>query len=484
MNVRQAFFILAAFLASGTMASPLKPRQAQPADIETNRRQDGDAAAWLEAHPEIPKPSSFDWETYAKTQVVPGLNGATPPTDPLAGQPTASFSPPDVGAGATVDTPAAEPPVTESPAEQATPTQAADESVPTHSIPTDASASSQAVSSPPAQLATVSSQASVDSALTPATTVTAAAETPATAIAAVSSSTVTPPNNVTGGTAGDFSYGSVVVPADNDTCCGYKLVDHGDRYYPKSLVIDFANIADGTDMSSLGFKVLDGEHSGPVSRANPAARGEGKKENVYVKGGILHIVVPGGQGDTLHPQGGEIQLAEPITAGVFTMDAQVSKVNGTCQAIFTYVRGDDSVMHDELDMEITPARWWEGMGLSAYGPGGDKQGVFETNMDGLDTSFNRYTIGWYNDAPPAFYLNGKATPSPGNHLPVNPSTLMINNWSNGDPGFTAGPPAEDSVLQIRKLEFYYQSQEEHSVQPALKAGCSLESACVVGGNKQ
>lgn len=30
---------------------------------------------------------------------------------------------------------------------------------------------------------------------------------------------------------------------------------------------------------------------------------------------------------------------------------------------------------------------------------------------------------------------------------VNPSHVILNNWSNGDPGFTQGPPTKDTILR-------------------------------------
>ncbi|WVR07634.1 hypothetical protein IAU60_004676 [Kwoniella sp. DSM 27419] len=286
---------------------------------------------------------------------------------------------------------------------------------------------------------------------------------------------------VEGGTAGDYSYGNVMVPQMNDGCCGYKLSAFEDRYYPDSLRIDFSTIADGTDLASLGFKVVDGEGVGSPSDTQDGYRAVGSSTNVWISGGLLHLKVPGGQGDIPHPTAAEIQLAVPVTAGAYRMKAKIDKTVGTCHSMFTYHRDPD--LHDEIDIELTGNKWvTEGLQFSTYNPDSSNNGVWEGASDSLADSFNWFTIGWWNsngDDYPRFYINDEERNGPGSQFkPVHPSTLTINHWSNNDPSFTGRTPDQDVELQISQLEFFYQTAD-HSTYPAWKDGCSADSACSV-----
>lgn len=75
---------------------------------------------------------------------------------------------------------------------------------------------------------------------------------------------------------------------------------------------------------------------------------------------------------------------------------------------------------------------------------------------------------------------------------VNPSDMTINCWSNGNKGWSQGPPANDVVLRGRScfspalaaqadatvsaVDFHY----EKEVGEGPPDGCTLEQACKVG----
>ncbi|WVW86219.1 hypothetical protein I302_108261 [Kwoniella bestiolae CBS 10118] len=268
-------------------------------------------------------------------------------------------------------------------------------------------------------------------------------------------------------------------PGSSDCSCGYSFSDKfNSAYYPKSKIIDFSTIPDGTDLATLGLNVSEST-IGPASVADPSARCVGTLENVYIAGGVLNIKVPAGAGGGL--TAGEVIFEEELpTGGVFSMEAKIDKTEGTCQSLFTYTTIEGT--SDELDMEMLGNNIFkpgqngdQGIGLSNYQPDGAKDGAHAAYPNDPTADFNRYTIGWFSDSN-KFYYNDEELKGPEPHLPVNPCSIVINNWSNGDPGFTQGPPAQDNILQVRKLEYYYQT-EEHSIYPALAPGCSVENAC-------
>jgi hypothetical protein len=95
------------------------------------------------------------------------------------------------------------------------------------------------------------------------------------------------------------------------------------------------------------------------------------------------------------------------------------------------------------------------------------------------TSFHNYTFTW----PPSnaanretrYYFDKQLINTFTEYVSINPSGAYINNWSNGQASFTQGPPADDSVLRVRSLAWYYGTAEKSG----LPAGCSIEEACRV-----
>ncbi|WWD03695.1 hypothetical protein V865_001751 [Kwoniella europaea PYCC6329] len=292
------------------------------------------------------------------------------------------------------------------------------------------------------------------------------------------SSTIAEPSSAAAqSTSSTLSSNSTTSPP-SECGCGYTLSENfNSAYYPKAKIIDFSTIADGTDVTSLGFSTSNGDKIGASSTVDPSSICVASSENVYISGGVLNIKVPAGQ-----MTGGEIVFVEAVTGGVFSMEAKIDKTEGTCQSLFTYTKTEGTA--DELDMEMLGKNIFKpddngdtGIGLSNYAPDGSKDGEHADYTSDPTADFNRYTIGWFSDSN-KFYYNDQQLKGPEPHLPVNPSSIIINNWSNGDPTFTAGPPAQDNILQIRKIEYYYQT-EDHSIYPAMASGCSVDSACQV-----
>lgn len=98
------------------------------------------------------------------------------------------------------------------------------------------------------------------------------------------------------------------------------------------------------------------------------------------------------------------------------------------------------------------------------------------------SAFNRYTIAWSqssSSSPAAQYLFNDIplAKQPTKYASVNPSKVILNNWSNSDPGFTAGPPTEDVVMKVKRVTVYYTPAD---VTPGeLTAGCQQSDVCVV-----
>jgi hypothetical protein len=60
------------------------------------------------------------------------------------------------------------------------------------------------------------------------------------------------------------------------------------------------------------------------------------------------------------------------------------------------------------------------------------------------------------------------------NVPTTPSEFVINVWSNGDSGFSQGPPTADSIASIKTLKFYFNSTSLTEAQ--------FNQQCLAAGN--
>ncbi|WWC91377.1 uncharacterized protein L201_006320 [Kwoniella dendrophila CBS 6074] len=257
-----------------------------------------------------------------------------------------------------------------------------------------------------------------------------------------------------------------------DCSCGYILSKYDNAYFPKSLIVLFDNVSDVNALSQLGFYVNNGDSIGVGYQGNSI---KGSSKNVIIKDGLLQLTVPGGQKAASGSQlsGAEIQTSFAVTGGIFTMNAKLSSVHGTCQSIFTYTENQD-VGLDEMDIEMVYSD--PGVQMANFDPSGSGANDFQISTFPNDptTGFNDFTIGWFKDAP-KYYYNGQVLKGPTKYVAKNPSNIVINNWSSGDPGFTQGPPTQDTTLQVKSVSYYYQTKSESGY----PSGCSQAQACVV-----
>ncbi|WWC73249.1 uncharacterized protein I206_107215 [Kwoniella pini CBS 10737] len=257
--------------------------------------------------------------------------------------------------------------------------------------------------------------------------------------------------------------------------CGYILTSYNNAYFPESLIVDFSTVTDKSSLANMGLRIMDGSRAGSV--APDGGRSLTSIDNVAIKDGILTLTVPGGQAKGGQISSAEIETIFAATGGVFTMNAKLSPVAGTCQAIFTYTDNEDRSL-DEQDIEIvaiTPGM----IQLTNHDPNKTKKSDEQKSPFTNDpfTSFNEYTIGWFKDST-KYYYNGAVLNGPTQYRSVNPSQIVINNWSSGKETFTQGPPVDDTVLQVKGIAYYYQ-KESMATYPAYPNGCSESQACRV-----
>ncbi|GAA5852522.1 hypothetical protein JCM3766R1_000824 [Sporobolomyces carnicolor] len=185
-----------------------------------------------------------------------------------------------------------------------------------------------------------------------------------------------------------------------------------------------------------------------------------KKSNVDIVNGALRLKVDGqasgGKRSTI--VSGEIESIENVTYGTLETWAKATPVQGVCQGVFFYESD-----HAEIDIELLSSYYTEG--YKQYLSGGVQftNQALVANADsttlaqryGFDPTqnFHNYTIVWTAQES-RFYIDGEFRQSFDTNVPVGiPSKVIFNNWSNGDPKWSAGPPQADAYFEIKSFKY-------------------------------
>ena len=74
------------------------------------------------------------------------------------------------------------------------------------------------------------------------------------------------------------------------------------------------------------------------------------------------------------------------------------------------------------------------------------------------TTFHEYRLDWINGET-KFFIDGQLKQTWNVNVPTAASAWHWNNWSNGDPKWSAGPPPVDSILSISKITMYFNTTD-------------------------
>ncbi|RMD41760.1 hypothetical protein DV735_g3363, partial [Chaetothyriales sp. CBS 134920] len=204
-------------------------------------------------------------------------------------------------------------------------------------------------------------------------------------------------------------------------------------------------------------------------------------DNVRVANGYLNLFVPGGQSPSRDEA---LKCAEVVTtmsnilhASVRT-DAIFSDVAGTCHGkdcwnfalvLSNTCPGNFFYREDtqEIDTEYitdpssisransgSPDPLWYVNQAVNPGHKSSTYGIVTAPASDITTQVHEYRIDW-TESYTAFYFDGQLQSRLTDNIPSQPGNWIWNNWSNGDKGWSCGPPATDNVFKIQKITMYY-----------------------------
>lgn len=71
---------------------------------------------------------------------------------------------------------------------------------------------------------------------------------------------------------------------------------------------------------------------------------------------------------------------------------------------------------------------------------------------------HEYRIDWFYDRV-EWYVDAVKVASTTKNIPWKGGVFAVNNWANGDKGWSAGPPAQNAVFKVKSIEMYYNRLE-------------------------
>lgn len=161
---------------------------------------------------------------------------------------------------------------------------------------------------------------------------------------------------------------------------------------------------------------------------------------------------------------GSIQSAEIFTQrqdiqyGTFRMRAAVPTVPGVVFGFFSYI---NDVQEQDIEFLSSDADYYQHVHYTNQ-PGSsdgvvDPAAAKDIVIPGADfTAFGEHRFDWL-PSESKYYYNGAQTASITKNVPTTPSEIILNVWSNGDPGFSKGPPTADAIATVQWVQMYFNS---------------------------
>jgi hypothetical protein len=116
---------------------------------------------------------------------------------------------------------------------------------------------------------------------------------------------------------------------------------------------------------------------------------------------------------------------------------------------------------------------------AAYTPGYDIQHLpFRPDGD-----FHEYRFDWVPGSI-SYYADDKLLEVFTHDIPNSPGHMVLNHWSNGDAGWSAGPPLQDTAITIAYTHLYFNSSEPRELQRFHSACSEFDAAkiCTIPNN--
>ncbi|KAF5006007.1 hypothetical protein FDECE_7581 [Fusarium decemcellulare] len=182
--------------------------------------------------------------------------------------------------------------------------------------------------------------------------------------------------------------------------------------------------------------------------------------NVVVKNNYLQLIVPGGQTDMPYTCGEVYTTIDNIKYASVRTTAILSQAPGVCNGMFFYQSDTQEIDIEWLSdpnsesNDGTRQLWFTNQDAN-----GDGEATFTSIKppSKATSTEHEYRIDW-TPGRVQFFVDGVKKWETTQDVPTYPGPWIWNNWSNGDDGWSAGPPAQTAVFKIKKIDMFYNTQ--------------------------
>ncbi|KAI0402908.1 glycoside hydrolase, family 16 [Xylaria palmicola] len=174
-------------------------------------------------------------------------------------------------------------------------------------------------------------------------------------------------------------------------------------------------------------------------------------------------------------QDNRVPVAEVSTTGLhyfygtFRAGIKVTDVPGTCSAFFWYQNDTQEIDIEFLSAEFDKAKSIFPVNFVLQSVEAAAAGYDAANTTGLrrvnlpfdpTTGFHEYRFDFLPDRVFFYADNNLLSEMTGSGVPTTAGHLLISHWSNGNPGWSHGPPTRDAVTTISYVKAYFNSSLE------------------------
>jgi len=208
----------------------------------------------------------------------------------------------------------------------------------------------------------------------------------------------------------------------------------------------------------------------PVNRTGSVNRNF-TPDNVAIDSNGLHLTVAPASSDGSVPSGGVFTKSKDFGFGYYNFEAQLSSQLGTVRAFYVYFNDSNEVdiespnNNNLVDYSVKPQLY-----TAAGGPASSTLKQVHPQTD-LSLGPHNYTFIW-NPTRVDFSVDGQFNDSITTNVPQLPGTLSLSHWSDGNPGYSGGPPTQNATLTITKVFAYYNA----STPVPCPASCTTSSS--------
>lgn len=298
---------------------------------------------------------------------------------------------------------------------------------------------------------------------------------------------------------------ALALQAACDCGCGYTVNATGSEnfaVFTEVVETDFLHVADiESDWVAQAYNVTPDDARGPYGKAaqaenvesnpvssrhdwnGPGMRGPNPGLVLWNRANLVDMP---GTNKSMIPMAEVVSTRNDMLYGSFRVGMKTTEVNGTCGAFFFYFNDTE-----EIDFEFLSKQQQQDnngfVNLVIQSPASAKMGYVDHSSPDFDehslafspsTGYNEYRFDWLPNRVD-FYTNSKLLYSTTSNVPDVAGSIHLIHWSNGNAGWSGGPPKEDAALTISYVKAYFNSSSSETTQKSLRSCVQDSQSCEI-----